>query len=107
MRATIPAVLAAALWLAAAADARAAPTCQDLTGQAVKCGTPGAMPVGWTAPPAAQWERDRALSPEPDTAEQWALVLVIGGLFALIALMPKFDGWTPGDWDHQEGDEEE
>jgi hypothetical protein len=32
---------------------------------------------------------------------------IIGGLFALIALMPDFDGWRDGDWDGQEGDEAE
>jgi hypothetical protein len=26
-------------------------------------------------------------------------IVLVGGLFALIALMPKFDGWRDGDWD--------
>jgi hypothetical protein len=32
-----------------------------------------------------------------------SLIAVIGGLFALIALMPDFDG----QWDGQEGDEDD
>jgi hypothetical protein len=26
-------------------------------------------------------------------------ILLVGGLFALIALMPEFDGWREGDWE--------
>jgi hypothetical protein len=32
-------------------------------------------------------------------------ICFICGLFALIALMPDFDGSKGGDWDRQEGDE--
>jgi len=32
---------------------------------------------------------------------------VLGGFFALIALMPEFDGRAGSDWDKQEGDDEE
>ena len=32
-------------------------------------------------------------------------ICFIGGLFALIALMPPFDGREGGDWGRQEGDE--
>jgi hypothetical protein len=35
------------------------------------------------------------------------LICVIGMLLALIALMPEFDGWGAGDWDEQEGDQDE
>jgi hypothetical protein len=34
------------------------------------------------------------------------LVGAIGGLFALLALLPNFDGSRPGAWDRQEGDAE-
>jgi hypothetical protein len=100
MRPSILAIAAAAVLLAAPA-ARAAPTCQDRNGETMRCGTPGAMPVGWTPPP-----RDRQSGPAPPTAEVLlGLIYGVGGLFALIALMPPFDGWSPGDWDRQEGDE--
>ena len=106
MRPSLPALAAAAL-LFSAPPAFAAPTCQDQTGAVIRCGVPGAMPVGWTLPPEQRWERDFNAPSGPTPAEQWSLVAVLGGLFALIALMPKFDGWGPGDWDRQEGDEEE
>ncbi len=106
MRLLLPAVSAGVL-LFTAPWALAAPTCQDKTGGAIRCGTPGAMPVGWTLPPDQRWERDFYAPSEPTPTEQWSLIAVIGGLFAIIALMPKFDGWGAGDWDRQEGDEEE
>ncbi len=106
MRPMLPA-LAAAVLLSTAPAALAAPTCQDRTGDAVRCGTPGAMPVGWVLPAAQRWEREFHAPAEPTPTEQWSLIAIVGGLFALIALMPKFDGWGAGDWDRQEGDEEE
>jgi hypothetical protein len=33
-------------------------------------------------------------------------ICLISGLFALIALMPDFDGWDEGDWDTSERDDE-
>jgi hypothetical protein len=36
----------------------------------------------------------------------FGLACFLGGLFALIALMPSFDGWREGDWDRQEDDPE-
>jgi hypothetical protein len=36
-----------------------------------------------------------------------SVICVIGGLFALIALMPDFDGWREGDWDRRDSDEAE
>jgi hypothetical protein len=96
-------VTAAAVWLAAAPAALAAPTCQDAHGDAIRCATPGAMPVGWTLPAA---QRQAAASSEPSLAVLVYLACFIGGLFALIALMPDFDGWNAGDWDEQEADRE-
>ena len=87
--------LAAAILLPAAPVARAAPTCLDSGGQVIRCGTPGAMPVGWRAPA-------RQTSARPSLELLISLGLVIGGLFALIALMPRFDGDR---WDAQEGDD--
>ena len=102
MRQSIIAAVSAGLLLTASA-APAAPTCDNRNGDTVKCGTPGAMPVGWAPSPADMVERpaDTGLGP----AETAALIYIIGALFALIALMPKFDGWQEGDWDEQEGDD--
>jgi hypothetical protein len=33
-------------------------------------------------------------------------ICLVGGLFALIALMPEFDGWREGDWDPPETEDE-
>jgi hypothetical protein len=101
MRHSILATAAAGFLLAATA-VDAAPTCDNRNGDTVKCGTPGAMPVGW-APSAADLV-DRPTDPGLSPAEAVALVYILGAFFALIALMPEFDGRQDGDWDEQEGD---
>lgn len=100
MRHSTLAAITAALLLAA--PALAAPTCDNRSGDTVKCGTPGAMPVGW-APSAADLV-DRPSDPGLSPAEAVALIYILGAFFAIIALMPEFDGWQDGDWDEQEGD---
>ena len=97
-------VFAVATTLAAAPATLAAPTCQDINGDTLKCGAPGAMPVGWVAPSR---RLDRPASEPPTPRMTFSLVILVGALFALLALMPEFDGWKPGDWDRQEGDDEE
>ena len=98
-----PAAAALALHLALLAPsiALAAPTCLDARGETVRCGTAGAMPVGWApAPDVAQARLDArhdALSPRMAIG----LVCVVGGLLALFALMPDFQGR----WDREEGEE--
>ena len=83
---TLPLVAAAMLFTASAASA--APTCQDRKGETVRCGTPGAMPVGWALAP------DKRPAVDDSESTPWlALIALVGGLFALIALMPDFDGW--------------
>jgi len=89
-----------------AGSALAAPTCQTRLGETARCGTSGAMPVGWTLPygqrPAEARNAD-ALLPV-----QWfGLFALVGGLFALIALMPPFDGRQSSDWGEQEADGED
>ena len=79
-----------------AAPAIAAPTCQDRTGQTVRCGTATAMPVGWTAP-----EGDRNFAPA-DKSEELKAVAILLLLFALIALLPDFE---QEQWD-QDAEEE-
>jgi hypothetical protein len=93
--------IAAALLLAAPA-ALAAPTCDNRHGDTVKCGTPGAMPVGWA--PSRADAIDHPTEAGLDPAEAAALIYILIAFFALIALMPEFDGWQDGDWDEQEGD---
>jgi hypothetical protein len=92
---------AALALLLGAPEGHAGPTCQDRKGETIRCGTPGAMPVGWTAP-AGQ----ATASTGPTPTQVVGLVGAIGGLFALLALLPNFDGSRPGAWDRQEGDGE-
>ena len=62
--------------------------------------TPGAMPVGWRLP-----FEERPFKPAAPTVSQLlALIATRGLLFALIALLPEFDGSRGGAWDKQEGD---
>lgn len=86
--------------LLAASAAQAAPTCLDRQGATVRCGTPGAMPVGWARPAG---EQATAPSDTPSAPGMIGLTLFLGGLFALIALLPDFGGR----WDGQETDDEE
>jgi hypothetical protein len=76
-----------------ATPAMAAPTCQDKQGGTIRCGVPGAMPVGWTPPPQVLWEQELSRQPGPGTAELLAVFCGLGLFFALIALLPDFEGW--------------
>ena len=99
IRASLPAILAAVMLLTAHA-ALAAPTCQDRDGLTIRCGTNGAMPVGWSLP----FEERTFKPPAPSIGQLLKLILALGLLFTLIALLPEFDGNRSGDWDKQEGD---
>jgi hypothetical protein len=96
--------LAAVLLTAPAA--LAAPTCQDENGATTRCGTPGAMPVGWSL--STQQRLDRHLpGPNYPTGNEFLeLVCIMGVFFALMALLPDFDGARAGDWGKQEDDDE-
>jgi hypothetical protein len=85
------AALCVALMIAMPA-AWSAPTCQDKHGMTTRCGTRHAMPVGWTAP-----QEDRDI-PAGDKRDLWTAAGGILLLFALIALLPEFDGTRPEDW---------
>lgn len=79
--------------LFAATSAASAPTCSDRSGATVRCGTPTALPVG---------ESPAVLDRDPDTPDlnlrqMVSLACLLGGLFALIAAMPDFDGWGPAE----------
>lgn len=102
MRRPIP-LLAAAILLLAAPAARALPICHDRQGLPVQCGRPEAMPVGWTSPQAAQ----HASVEGPTPAQLVALILILGGFFGLIALMPDFDGWGAGEADAEAADDKQ
>ena len=82
----------------AATPALAAPTCQTQTGETARCGTPGAMPLGWRAPPD-----DGPAFASLDVNQAFGIVLM-ACIFALLALMPDFDGRSASDWDRQEDD---
>ena len=106
MRASIIAFILSAILLGAPV-AMAAPTCQDVKGDTLRCGTPGAMPVGWSPSPEALWDRKLALPQGPDTNEVLKALGGIALLLALIALLPRFDGSPAGGgWDRQEGDKQ-
>jgi hypothetical protein len=87
-----------AFFLLFAPPVTAAPTCQGREGQTMRCGTPGAMPLGWTAP-----EGQRHL-PGADRRLVWIAGGTIFLLFALIALLPEFDGSRAEDWEPDERD---
>jgi hypothetical protein len=104
MRALIIAIIAINL-LTNAPAATAAPTCINREGDAMRCGAPGAMPVGWTLSPQQAWERQRSAPAGPSASELLKVFIGLGLFFLMIALMPEFDG-APGGWDRQEGDDE-
>ena len=85
--------------LVIAPAALAAPTCQDKIGGTIKCGVSGAMPVGWTAPPEQLWDRRFSAPPGPDADLVLTAFCILGLIFALIALLPEFDGSSSSDWD--------
>lgn len=98
MRPAFPALVLGAV-LAVAPLAQAAPTCLDRQGQTVRCGTPGALPVGVSAPQTAPRERTSG----PGVGKLIGLAAFLAGLFALILLLPDFQGR----WDGQQADEDE
>ena len=106
MRRLILAITVAATLLNAPA-ALAAPTCQDKNGDTIKCGTPGAMPVGWTLSPQQRLERQRTGTTAPSMSELLELICVIGVFFGLMALLPEFDGWGDGGGDETGRDDQE
>lgn len=87
--------LAAVLAATLCGPALAAPTCQDRQGVTVRCDAASAMPVGWTLP-----ESERVAQPadEVPTARIAGAVALVACIFALIALMPPFDGRRNADW---------
>ena len=86
------------LLLCLTAPASAAPTCQDRNGSPARCGTPEAMPQGWSLPPEEFASRQAALHPLPDSRGYWDLGFALVLFLAFIALLPRFDGRRDEDW---------
>jgi hypothetical protein len=100
MRAATP-VLTLTLLMLSAQAAMAAPTCLNAHGDMARCGTTGAMPVGWA--PSEEVAAARPADEAPDGGKLIGLTAFLAGVFALIALMPDFEG----KWDRQAGDDEQ
>ena len=98
-------VLAFAFVLSTASAALAAPTCNDVGGHTVRCGTPGAMPVGWEPSPEVLAAREPEAPGDFTSTQMFGLVCFIGGLLALFALLPDFEDEKGGGWDRQEDDD--
>lgn len=98
---------AVAATLLASPAALAAPTCQNENGITTRCGTPGAMPVGWSLSAQQRLERHIPGPSYPTGNEFLKLVCIMGVFFALMALLPDFDGARAGAWGKEEGDEED
>jgi hypothetical protein len=97
--------LAVVLALSAGSAALAAPTCLDAVGRTVRCGTPGAGPVGWTPAPEVMADHRAALPAGPDQLQWFGLACFLGGLMALFALLPDFENGQGGGWDPREDDD--
>jgi hypothetical protein len=101
MRAATPG-LALTLLMLSAPVAMAAPTCLNARGDMARCGTTGAMPLGWTPPAGSQVGRATGEADASDDGKLIGLTAFLAGLFALIALMPDFED----SWDRQGGDDD-
>jgi hypothetical protein len=77
------------------ATATAGPICLDASGAAARCEAANALPPG-VDPTGGDEARDSQI-PLPAPQTLFGLICVLGGLFALIGLMPDFDGWGPGE----------
>lgn len=96
----LPPIAVAALL--AATSAQAGPSCVGRNGDMIRCGTPGAMPVGWDLPRAERLAHDDRVSSQLDGRGLFGLICFLGGLFALFAVLPDFEQA----WDGQEGDQD-
>lgn len=87
-----------ALGLLISTPALAAPICFTRAGDAVHCDAAGAMPLGWQLSPAEAARRE-VNQPQPRASDVLKAAAVLVLFFALIALMPEFDGAGDHDWD--------
>lgn len=93
--------LAFALALLLPTPVLAAPICLTRAGDPVHCEARGAMPLGWRLPPDAAARREME-QPHPSTHTVMGAIAGLALFFALIALLPEFDGARDQDWDKQE-----
>jgi hypothetical protein len=98
--------MALALIFLTGSAALAAPTCLDRQGDTIRCGAKGAMPVGWTLSPQQLWDKEISRPAEENLSALGKVLCGLALFFALIALMPKFDGSRDSDWDPRQGDDE-
>ena len=103
MRLFLASLVAAAL-LGGAPVAFAGPTCEDRAGDAVRCEDPRAMPLGWAPPLEERLKHADTGPPDPTPAQLGGVFALIFLIFALIALMPDFDGWSAAAPDAEEDD---
>ncbi len=101
MRVAIALIVAAEL-LMGSQVASAGPICEDRAGESVRCEDPRAMPLGWALPLDERLRQARPGPPDPTPVQLGGVLILIVLVFTLIALMPDFDGWGPG----QEGEGE-
>ena len=92
----VVAILAAAVLLAVAPITSAGPICEDRAGESVRCEDARAMPLGWSLPLDERLKHPRSGPPDPTPVQLGGVFILIFLFFALIALMPDFDGWTSG-----------
>jgi hypothetical protein len=64
------------------------------------------MPVGWSLSAQQRLERHLPGPNYPSGNELLKLVCIMGVFFALMALLPEFDGAHADDWGKEEGDED-
>jgi hypothetical protein len=87
------------LWLVVAPAASAGPTCMDRNGAAARCGSPGAMPFGWSLPAEEVRRRDLANPPSAQIGPLLKAVCVVALFLCAVALLPEFDGSRSEDWE--------
>ncbi len=99
MRVAVALIVAADLFMGSSV-ASAGPICEDRAGESVRCEDARAMPLGWALPLDERLKRERPGPPDPTPMQLGGVFILIILVFTLIALMPDFDGWDPG----QDGD---
>lgn len=100
-------ILGLALMLLAVMPSEAAPTCRSRAGETMRCGAPGAMPVRWVPSAREQWEWENLRPTVSNSSEIAGVIIGLALFLTMIALLPDFDGSRDGDWDKQEGDDED
>jgi hypothetical protein len=71
----------------------AAASCPADAREPARCAQPEALPAAVGPAPAAPSPEPAVDIPLPSPQTLFGLICVLGGLFALIGLMPDFDGW--------------